>query len=273
MPMIETSDNTEIYFKDWGQGKPVLFSHGWPLNADMWEYQMQYLASQGLRCVAHDRRGFGRSGQPWTGNDYDSFADDIGAIIEDLDLEDITLVGFSMGGGDIARYLSSHGTDRVSKAVLIGAVTPFLLKTADHPEGVDRSVFDGMRAGITADRPQFFSDFGKVFMGADKPGSKVSEGILSWTLSMALQASLKSTLDCVGAFSETDFRPDMKAFTMPTLIIHGDADAIVPIDITARAAAKMIPGSRLEVYEGAPHGLCYTHKDRVNEQLLAFING
>jgi pimeloyl-ACP methyl ester carboxylesterase len=273
MPTIKTADGTEIYYKDWGAGKPVFLSHGWPLNSDMWEYQMEFLASRGLRCVAHDRRGFGRSSQPWNGNNYDTMADDIAAVMDALDLRDATLVGFSMGGGDVARYLSRHGAGRVSKAVLIGAVTPFLLKTADNPNGADKSVFDGMRAGITADRAEFFNGFGRVFMGADNPALKVSEGVLRQNHGMALMASLKSTLDCVIAFSETDFRPDMAAFTMPTLIIHGDVDTIVPIDLTAREAHKAIPGSRLEVYAGAPHGLCFTHKDKMNADLLAFING
>ncbi len=273
MAMIKTSDGTELYYKDWGSGKPIVFSHGWPLNADMWEYQMEFLASHGLRCIAHDRRGFGRSSQPWTGGDYDTFADDLAALINALDLQDVTLVGFSMGGGEVARYIGRHGSNRVSKAALLGAVTPFLLKTADNPDGVDKSVFDGMRAGITADRAEFFNGFGKVFMGADRPGSKVSPGALTQTHSMALMASLKSTLDCVIAFSETDFRPDLKAFSMPTLIVHGDDDAIVPIDLTARLAAQMVTGSKLEVYPGAPHGFCFTHKDRLNADLLAFING
>lgn len=271
MAMFKAQDGTEIYYKDWGSGKTVVLAHGWPLNADMWEYQMQFLASKGLRCIAYDRRGFGRSSQPWSGNDYDTFAGDLATLMETLDLKDVILAGFSMGGGEVARYLGRHGADRVSKAVLIGAVTPFLLKTADNPQGVDRSVFDGMRAGIAADRPEFFRNFGMRFMGSDRLGSKVSEGALTWTLSMALQASLKSTLDCVTAFSETDFRGDMRAFTMPTLIIHGDADAIVPIDLSGRLAAQMIPGSRLEVYPGAPHGLYFTHNDRMNEDLLAFV--
>lgn len=273
MATIKTSDGTELYYKDWGSGKPIFFSHGWPLNSDMWEYQMEFLASKGLRCIAHDRRGFGRSSQPWTGNNYDTFADDIAALMNALDLKDATLVGFSMGGGDVARYVSRYGSARVAKVALPGAVTPFLLKTETNPNGVDKSVFDGMRAGITADRAEFFNGFGKVFMGADKADSKVSAGALIQTHNMALMASLKSTLDCVVAFSETDFRPDLKALTMPTLILHGDADAIVPIDLTARVAAQMIPGARLEVYGGAPHGFCFTHKDRVNDDLLTFING
>ncbi|MGH7414003.1 MAG: alpha/beta fold hydrolase [Candidatus Rokuibacteriota bacterium] len=272
MATIRTGESTEIYYKDWGTGRPIVFSHGWPLNADMWEYQMTFLAAQGFRCVAHDRRGFGRSSQPWTGYEYDTFAEDLSTLIEALDLKDITLVGFSMGGGEVARYIGRQGTKRVSKAVLIGAVPPLLLKTADHPEGVDRTVFDGLRAGISADRPQFFADFGKVFMGANRPGAKVvSPGVLDWTFFMAMQASLKGTLDCVAAFSETDFRPDLKAFDVPTLVIHGDDDQVVPLEITGRASAKAIPGARLQVYKGAPHGLCFTHKDQINADLLAFL--
>jgi pimeloyl-ACP methyl ester carboxylesterase len=237
----------------------------------MWEYQMTALASAGYRCIAHDRRGFGRSDQPWHGYDYDTFADDVCDIIERLDLRDVTLVGFSMGGGEVARYIGKHGTARVSKAVLLAAVTPLLLKKADHPEGVDMSVFDGMRAGIIADRAQFFIDFGKVFTGANRPGANITQGMADWTQSMLLQASLKGTLDCTRAFSETDFRDDLKKFSVPTLIIHGDDDQIVPIDITSRAAAKLVPSSRLEVLSGASHALYFTHKDKINADLMAFV--
>jgi pimeloyl-ACP methyl ester carboxylesterase len=271
MATIKTRDGTELYYKDWGAGKPVVLSHGWPLNADMWEYQMVALASQGLRCIAHDRRGFGRSSQPWSGYDYDTFADDLATLIDTLDLNEVTLVGFSMGGGEVARYIGRHGTKRIARAVLMSAVTPLLLKQPDHPEGVEQPVFDGIRAGIAADRPQFFKDFGKAFFGANRPGSKVSEGILIWNLNLALQASLKGTLDCVTAFSATDFRADLKAFNVPTLVMHGDDDQIVPIDITGRAAAKAIPQARLKVYAGAPHGLYFTHKDELSADLLSFI--
>ncbi len=273
MPTIATRDGTELYYKDWGRGPTVVFCHGWPLNADMWEYQMTHLASQGLRCIAHDRRGFGRSSQPWDGYDYDTFADDLAALIETLGLEDVTLVGACMGGGEVARYIGRHGTRRVAKAVLISAVAPFLLKTADNTEGVDRTLLDGLRAGIAADRGQFFSDFGKTLLGANRPGAKVSQGALDWKLNLALQASLKGTLDSLTAFSETDFRPDLKAFDVPTLVIHGDDDQVAPCEITGRAIAMAIPDARLEVYEGAPHGLCFTHKDRLNADLLAFIQG
>jgi pimeloyl-ACP methyl ester carboxylesterase len=271
MAMIKTRDGTDLYSKDWGSGKPVVLIHGWPLSADMWDYQMVSLASQGCRCIAYDRRGFGRSGQPWTGYDYDTFADDLRRVIETLELEQVTLVGFSMGGGEVARYLARHGTERVAKAVLIGAVVPLLLKVPDHPEGVGIEVFDGIRNGIVADRPQFFTDFAKNFFGANRPGAKISQGVLDWTLFMAMQGSMKGTLDCVAAFSETDFRPDLKAFTIPTLIIHGDDDQIVPIGITAHVAAKEIAGSRINVYKGAPHGLYYTHQKQMNADLREFI--
>ena len=273
MPIFESRDRTSLYYKDWGTGRPVVMCHGWPLNADMWEYQMLHLASHGFRCIAPDRRGFGRSGQPWSGHDYDTFADDLAALMNSLDLKDATLVGFSMGGGEVARYLARHGTSRVAQAVLISAVTPFLLKTPDHPEGVERSKFDDIRAAIVADRPEFFAKFGRNFYGVDLPGAQVSASILDWTLSMAMQASIKGTLDCVGAFSETDFRPDMTAFDLPTLIVHGDADAIVPIGVTAVAAAKAITGAKLEIYEGAPHGLWFTHAARLNADLLGFLRG
>ncbi|HET9886325.1 MAG TPA: alpha/beta hydrolase [bacterium] len=269
MVMIKTRDGTELYTKDWGSGKPIVFIHGWPLNADMWEYQMTPLAAH-YRCIAYDRRGFGRSSQPWTGYDYDTFADDLKRVIETLELEGVTLVGFSMGGGEVARYLARHGTERVAKAVMIAAVPPLLLKLADNPQGVGPEVFDGMRRGISADRPQFFTEFAKNFYGANH-GSKISPGIFDWTLFMAMQASLKATLDCTAAFSETDFRPDLKAFTIPTLIIHGDDDQIVPIELTANIMVKEISGAQIKVYPGAPHGLYFTHKDQLNKDLQEFI--
>ncbi|MGO8797596.1 MAG: alpha/beta fold hydrolase [Roseiarcus sp.] len=272
MAMIETDDGTEIYYKDWGSGTPVVFCHGWPLNADMWENQMNFLAAAGFRCVAHDRRGFGRSDQPWEGYDYDTFAGDLSDLIDALELEDVILVGFSMGGGEVARYIGRYGTDSVAKAVLVSSVPPFLLKGADNPQGVDRAVFDGIRAGIGADRAQFFADFGKAFTGANRPGSKVSQGMLDWTHFLALQASLKGTLDCVNAFSETDFREDLKAFDVPTLVIHGDDDQIVPFEVSGKASAAAIEGAALKVYKGAPHGLYFTHKDQLNADLLAFFN-
>ena len=237
MPFVQAKDGTSLFYNDWspaGAGKVVVLIHGWPLNSDMWEYQATYLASQGLRVISYDRRGFGRSDKPWTGYDYDTFADDLAALLDALDVGEATLVGFSMGGGEVARYLSRYGASRIAKAALISAVTPFLLKTDSHPDGVDAKVFDGITAGILKDRPQFITDFGPAFYGNSLIDHKASAGILQWTLSMAVQATLKSTLDCVRAFSETDFRPDMAAFTVPTLIVHGTADKTVPIDVAGR---------------------------------------
>ena len=271
MPFTEARDGTRIFFNDWGAGRPVVLIHGWPLNADMWEYQATHLAEQGFRVVGYDRRGFGRSDQPWTGYDYDTLADDLHALMETLDLRDAALVGFSMGGGVVARYRARHGAGRVSAAVLVAAVTPMLLKTADHPEGVDRSVFEKMAEGLRADRPHFLANFGKTFFGAGLLNFTVTAEILQWAQNLALQASPKATLDCVRAFSETDFRPDMARFTVPTLVIHGDSDGTVPIDVSGREAARMIPGARLEVYAGAPHALFFTEKNRLNADLAGFI--
>lgn len=271
MATFTTRDGTEIYYKDWGSGKPILFSHGWPLDADMWEYQMLHLASHGYRCVAFDRRGFGRSSQPWSGYDYDTFAEDIHELIEHLDLREVTLVGFSMGGGDVARYIGRHGCARVAGLALLGAVTPLFIKTADHPQGVEKSVFDDIRASLREDRAQFIADFGTTFYGLNK-GQEVSEGVLTQTLNIALLASLKGTLDCVTAFSETDFRGDLAKVEVPTLIIHGDADQVVPFEATGKLAAEQIRGAQLKVYPGAPHGFAVTHADQLNEDLLAFVS-
>lgn len=271
MSTFTTQDGTEIYFKDWGSGKPVLFSHGWPLDADMWEYQMEYLSSRGYRTIAFDRRGFGRSGQPWTGYDYDTFADDIAQLIEHLDLRDVTLVGFSMGGGDVSRYIARHGSERVAGLVLLGAVTPLFGKKPDFVEGVDKSVFDGIKAGLLKDRAQFIADFAAPFYGTNQ-GQKVSDGVLTQTLNIALLASLKGTVDCVTAFSETDFRPDMAKIDVPTLVIHGDGDQIVPFETTGKRAAEQIKGAELKVYAGAPHGFAVTHTQQLNEDLLAFLD-
>ena len=273
MPTIKTRDDVSLFYKDWGTGKPVVFIHGWPVNADMWEYQMGPLARHGLRCIAYDRRGFGRSEQPIGGYDYDTFADDLAALLDGLDLHDVTLVGFSMGGGEIARYLSRHGTARIGKAVLVSSVVPLLLKTADHPDGADRSVFDQMVSGLASDRPHFLATFGKLFYGVGLLTSPVSSEVLDWTLWMAMQASPIATTDCVRAFSETDFRPDLAAFTIPTLVIHGDADTTVPAAITGKAAAAGIAGSIYKEYPGAPHGLFMTEKDRLAADLLEFIRG
>lgn len=271
MAFIETRDGASLYYNDIGAGRPVVFIHGWPLDADMWEYQTTVLAAEGLRCITYDRRGFGRSSQPWTGYDYDTFADDLSDLLEGLDLRDVTLVGFSMGGGEVARYLSRHGAGRIAKAVLVACVTPFLLKTDDHPQGADKSNFDQMVEGLNKDRPQFLTEFAPSFYGNTLLDHKASPGILQWSLMMAMLASPKATIDCVRAFSETDMRADMAAFTVPTLIIHGTADKTVPIDVTGRVAAKMIAGAKFIEYEGEPHGLFFTAKDRLNADLLAFI--
>ncbi|MGY4534499.1 non-heme chloroperoxidase [Pseudomonas sp. TE3786] len=272
MSTFKTQDGTEIYYKDWGSGKPVLFSHGWPLDADMWEYQMEYLSSRGYRTIAFDRRGFGRSSQPWTGYDYNTFADDIAQLIEHLDLKDVTLVGFSMGGGDVSRYIGKHGSARVAKLVLLGAVTPIFGQSADFPEGVPKPVFDGIRAGLLKDRGQFISDFAAPFYGTNQ-GQVVSQGVLTQTLNIALLASLKGTVDCVTAFAETDFRGDMAKIDVPTLVIHGDGDQIVPFETTGKLAAQLIKGAQLKVYKGAPHGFAVTHAQQLNEDLLSFIAG
>ncbi len=271
MPTIQATDKTEIFYNDWGSGRPVVLIHGWPLNSDMWEYQSVFLASQGCRTIAYDRRGFGRSGQSWSGYDYDTFADDLKTLLDTLDLHDVTLVGFSMGGGEVARYMSRHGGARVSKAVLISAVTPYLLQTEDNPDGAPRGIFDQMVDGLAKDRPNFLATFGKQFFGAGLLNFTVTSEILQWSQMMALPASPKATIDCVRAFSETDFRHDMAAFKVPTLVIHGASDATVPIDKSGRLSAAMIPGATLKEYAGAPHGLFFTEKDRLNQDLLAFI--
>ncbi|MDN4629400.1 alpha/beta fold hydrolase [Erwinia sp. DT-104] len=270
MSTFRTQDGTQIYYKDWGKGKPVLFSHGWPLDADMWDSQMNFLAERGYRVIAFDRRGFGRSDQPWEGYNYDTFASDINDLIEHLDLHDITLVGFSMGGGDVTRYIGRYGTERVSALALLGAVTPIFIKTDDHPEGVDKSVFDDIKAGLRKDRAQFISDFATPFYGLNK-GMTVSEGVKTQTLNIALLASLKGTIDCVTAFSETDFRPDVKKIDVPTLVIHGSSDQVVPFEATGKLAAETITGAQLKIYDGAPHGFAVTHQQQLNEDLLAFL--
>lgn len=271
MDTFITRDGTELFYKDWGSGLPVVFSHGWPLNADMWEHQMMFLASRGFRCIAHDRRGFGRSGQPWTGYDYDTFADDLASLMQSLDLIDAVLVGFSMGGGEVARYIGRHGTWRVAKAVLMSAVTPMLMRTDGNPDGVDPAAFDSIRAGLMSNRQGFMAGFGPVFYGASRPGAALPDGVLDWTFGMAMQTSPKATYDCVTALSETDFRTDLAAFDVPTLVLHGDEDQVVPYGPTGPRSAQAIAGARLVTYGGAPHGLFLTHKDRVNADLLSFI--
>jgi non-heme chloroperoxidase len=271
MAFVTAKDGTRIYYKDWGTGPAVFFSHGWPLSADMWEQQMLFFASNGFRVLGHDRRGFGRSDQPWTGYDYDTFADDIALILEAADVQDVAMVGFSMGGGDVARYISKYQGARVSKACLTSAVTPFFLQTEDNPDGAPIEVFNGIREGLVKDRPQFLDDFNALFYGTNRNPGAVSDGVLKQTLQIALTGGIKGTYDCVGAFSESDFRPDMAAFTMPTLIVHGEADQVVPIKTSGLAAKKLIPHAELKVYEGAPHALTFTHKDRYNADLMAFL--
>jgi len=270
---IVTKDGTSIYYKDWGSGRPVVFSHGWPLTADAWEAQMVYLGERGYRAIAHDRRGHGRSDQPWTGNDMDTYADDLATLIETLNLKDAVLVGHSTGGGEVARYIGRHGTKRVAKAVLLGAVPPLMLKTAANPGGLPMDVFDGIRAGVRADRSQFFKDLTVPFYGANRAGSKVSQGLKDSFWFMGMQGSLKAELDCIKQFSETDFTEDLKKVDIPTLIVHGDDDQIVPIADSAMLAAKLVKGSTLKVYAGAPHGLASTHQEQFNADLLAFIKG
>lgn len=271
-----TRDGVNIYYKDWGprDGQPLVFSHGWPLSSDSWESQMLFLANQGFRCIAHDRRGHGRSSQPWDGNDMDHYADDLADLINHLNLKNAVLIGFSTGGGEVARYVGRHGTSRVAKLVLISAVPPQMLKTADNPDGVPMSVFDGIRAGSLNDRSQFYLDLASgPFYGFNRPGAKVSQGLINSWWMQGMMAGHKNTFDCIKQFSETDFRADLAKFDRPTLVIHGDDDQIVPIDNSARAAAKLVKQAALLVYPGAPHGLCDTHKDKVNQDLLKFIKG
>jgi non-heme chloroperoxidase len=271
MNTITTKDDTQIYYKDWGSGQPVVFSHGWPLSADAWEDQMVFLGARGYRCIAHDRRGHGRSGQPWNGNEMDTYADDLAALVEKLDLKNAIHVGHSMGGGEVARYIGRHGTKRVSKAVLIAAVTPLMLKTAANPGGLPIDTFDKIRAGVLADRSQFFKDLSAPFYGANRPNSKVSQGLRDSFWLQGMQAGFKAVFDCIEAFSETDFTEDLKKFDVPTLIMHGDDDQIVPIGASAMLSSKIVKGATLKVYPGLSHGLCSTNKDQINADLLAFF--
>ena len=266
-----TKDGTKIYFKDWGTGQPVVFSHGWPLTADAWDAQMLFLGQNGYRVIAHDRRGHGRSSQPWNGNDMNTYADDLAELIENLDLKSAVLVGHSTGGGEVARYIGRHGSKRVAKAVLIGAVTPLMLRTAANPGGLPMDAFDSIRAGVLADRSQFFKDLTLPFYGANRPGAKVSQGVRDSFWLQGMMAGLPASYFCVKAFSETDMTEDLKKFDVPTLILHGDDDQIVPFRDSALLAAKIVKGSTLKIIPGAPHGMCTTLADQVNEDLLAFI--
>jgi non-heme chloroperoxidase len=274
MAIFTTRDGVDIYYKDWGprDGQPIVLSHGWPLSADSWESQMFFLSDQGYRCIAHDRRGHGRSSQPWDGNDMDHYADDLAQLIDHLHLEEVVLIGFSTGGGEVARYVGRHGTRRIAKLGLISAVPPLMLKAADNPGGIPLDVFDSFRASQVANRAQFFLDIPSgPFYGYNRPGATPSQGLIeSWWM-QGMMGGHKNTYDSIKAFSETDFRADLAKFDKPTLIIHGDQDQVVPIDVGGRASAKLLPYARLLVYEGAPHGLTDTHKERVNADLLAFI--
>lgn len=271
MPAITTKDGTEVYYKDWGKGQPVVFSHGWPLSSDAFEDQMFYLAGHGYRCIAHDRRGHGRSSQPWDGNEMDTYADDLAALTEKLDLKNAVHIGHSTGGGEVARYIGRHGTKRVAAAVLVSAVPPLMLKTAANPAGLPIEVFDGLRAATQADRAQFYKDLSAPFYGANRPGSKVSQGLRDSFWLQSMMCGYPGAYDCIKAFSETDFTEDLKKFDVPTLILHGDDDQIVPIVAAALLSSKLVKGATLKVYPGFPHGMCSTEKDTINADLLAFF--
>ena len=272
MPTITTKDNTQIYYKDWGTGQPLVFSHGWPLSADAWEDQMIFLAARGYRCIAHDRRGHGRSSQPWEGNDMNTYADDLAELVAALDLQSAIHIGHSTGGGEVARYIGRHGTKRVAKAVLISAVPPLMLKTNENPGGLSLKTFDEIRSGVLTDRSQYFKDLSLPFYGFNRPGAEISQGLRDSFWLQGMLAGHKAVFDCIKAFSETDHTEDLKKFDVPTLILHGNDDQIVPIGSAALLSSKIVKGSTLKIYPGAPHGIPSTMKHQVNEDLLAFIS-
>ncbi|WP_306600352.1 alpha/beta fold hydrolase [Geothrix sp. 21YS21S-2] len=271
MGMLKVKDGTEIYYKDWGSGSPVVFSHGWPLSGDAWERQMVHLASHGCRCIAHDRRGHGRSSQPATGNDMDTYADDLSQLLSALDLDQVTLVGHSAGGGEVARYVGRHGTHRLAGVVLVGAVPPLMLRTEAHPGGLPMEVFDGIRAGVLADRSQFYRNLTETFFGANRPGAQVSQGVRDAFWAQGMRGGLLNQLECIRAFSETDFTDDLRKIDVPALIIHGDDDQIVPLEAASQAAARLVRNAVLVIYRGGSHGLADTMADRLDEDLLAFV--
>jgi non-heme chloroperoxidase len=272
MGTITTSDGTQLYYKDWGSGRPVVFSHGWPLSSDSWESQMLFLAERGYRCVAHDRRGHGRSSQPWLGNDMDTYADDLAQLLDRLELQDVTLVGFSTGGGEVSRYVGRHGTRRVRQVALISAIPPLMLKTASNAEGTPREVFDGLRAASLADRSKLYRDLASgPFFGFNRPGAKVSQGMIDSFWLQGMQSGHKNAYDCIKAFSETDLSEDLRKFDVPALVIHGDDDQIVPIAAAGARSAKLIQRATFKIYPGAPHGLGDTHKAQLNQDLFAFL--
>ncbi|MGE8471800.1 MAG: alpha/beta fold hydrolase [Paraburkholderia hospita] len=268
---MKAKDGTDIFFKDWGTGTPVVFSHGWPLSADAWDPQMLFLVNQGYRVIAHDRRGHGRSGQASGGNDMDTYADDLAAVLDALDVTNAMLVGHSTGGGEVAHYIGRHGSKRVAKAVLIGAVPPLMLKTADNPGGLPMSVFDGIRAGVAANRSQFYLDLATPFYGFNRPDAQVSQGLIQDFWRQGMAGSIKGQYECIRQFSEVDYTDDLKKIDVPTLFLHGDDDQIVPIDASAKLASKLVKNATLKVYAGAPHGMCSTHVEQVNADLLSFL--